>query len=262
MRFFRPSNCPWWKNRRPGRQKRDDGRGLVHPGREGRGGPRLVVVLQEPGELVLVVEPGVEVLAHRPRVPLAQAVVEPLVVGVVEPLLLHRPFEVPVHLGHEAEARHPLPHPPGRLRPEQRRPAAPGPLEDVRQDEHGHVAAHAVALAGDPQQLADHRLLRGRIAVVELQRVRPAGEVRVPAIGQDQVAPLPLDPRIVLRRLRQVALRPRHEVLRVILRPRDDPAPCGWGRSRASAGARASGAARAVAPAPHRRPARDAPCSR
>ena len=62
-------------------------------GREGRSGPGLVVVFREPGELVLVVEPGVEVLAHRPRVALAPAVVEPLVVGVVEALLQQRPFE-------------------------------------------------------------------------------------------------------------------------------------------------------------------------
>ena len=80
----------------------------------------------------------------------------------------------------------------GRLRPEQRRPASPGPLEDVGQDEHGHVAAHAVTLPGDLQQLADHRLLRGRIAVVELQRIRPAGEVRVAAVSQEPVAPVRL----------------------------------------------------------------------
>ena len=234
MRFLRPSNCPWWKNRRPGDRIRDDGRGLVHAGREGRGGPGLVVVLQEPGELVLVVEPGVQVLAHRPRVSLAQAVVEPLVVGVVEPLLLHRPFQVPVDLGHEAgssgrRSRTRC----GRLGPEQRRPAAPGPLEDLRQDEHGHVAAHAVALPGDPQQLADHRLLRGRIAVVELQRVRPAGEVRVAAVGQDATAPWAIDPAVVLRARARAAPRCRGRSSRGAPRPRGDPGPCGWGRSRA-----------------------------
>ena len=68
-------------------------------------GPRLVVVLEEAREVVLVVEIGPQVLAHRPRVPVAQAVVEPLVVGVVEALLLQRPLEVPVDLGHEAGTR-------------------------------------------------------------------------------------------------------------------------------------------------------------
>ena len=69
-----------------------------------RGGPRLVVVLEEAGQLVLIVEPGVKMLADGPGMAFAEAVVEPLVVGVVEALLLERPFQVPVDLGHEAEA--------------------------------------------------------------------------------------------------------------------------------------------------------------
>src|SRR6185295_4890249 len=56
------------------RQKRDDGRGLVHARRESGRRPGLVVVFQEPGELALEVEPGQQVLTHGPRVPLAQAV--------------------------------------------------------------------------------------------------------------------------------------------------------------------------------------------
>ena len=157
------------------------------------------MVLQEAGQLVLVVQPRAEVLAHRPGVPVAEAVVQPLVVGVIEALLLQRPFQVPVDLGHEAEVRDTLAHAPGRLRPEGLGLDAPGPLEDVGQDQHGHVAAHAVALPGDLHQLADHRLLRGRVAVVELQRVRPAGEVRIAPVGQEQVAALALDPGVVLR---------------------------------------------------------------
>ena len=112
---------------------------------------------------------------------------------------------------------------------------APGPLEDVRQDQHGHVAAHAVALAGDLQQLADHRLLRGRVAVVELQRVGPAGEIRVAAVGQQQVAALAFDPGVILRRPGQVEFRAADEVLGMVLDPGMVRAPCGWGRSRASA---------------------------
>ena len=188
MRFVAALELSLLEEAQARRQVRDDGRRLVDAGRERRRGPRLVVVLQEAGQPVLVIEPGQEVLAHRPGVPLAQAVVQPLVVGVVEPLLLQRPFEVPVDLGHEAEVGDLLPHAPGRLRPERLGADAPGPLEDLGQDEHGHVAAHAVALPGDLQQLADHRLLRGRIAVVELERVRPAGEVRVAAVGEQQVA--------------------------------------------------------------------------
>ena len=59
--------------------------------------------------------------------------------------------------------------------PEQLRLEAPSPFEDIWQDKHGHIAAHAVTLPSDPQQFPDHRLLRGGITVVQLQRIRPAG---------------------------------------------------------------------------------------
>ena len=44
-------------------------------------------------------------------------------------------------------------------------------------------------------QLADHRFLRGRVAVVELKRVRPAGEIGIAAVGEQQVAAPALRPR-------------------------------------------------------------------
>ena len=59
------------------------------------GRPRLVVVFQEAGHLVLVIQSRAEVLAHRPGVPLAEPVVQPFVVGVIESLLLQRPFAGP-----------------------------------------------------------------------------------------------------------------------------------------------------------------------
>src|SRR5437016_4575609 len=117
-------------------------------------------------------------LAHRPGVTLAEAVVEPLVVRVVESLLLEGPLQIPVDLGQEAEVRNPRPHLLGRLRPERLGPDGPGSLEDLRQDQHGHVAAHAVALPGDAHELLDHRVLKRRVAVVELQGVGPTGKVR------------------------------------------------------------------------------------
>ena len=116
---------------------------------ERRGRARLVVVLQEADHLVLVIEIGVEVLADRPDVAVAQPIVQPLVVGVVESLLLQRPFEIPVDLGHEAEAGRLLAHARGGSRPEGLRAEAPRPLEHVGQHQHRHVAAHAVALSGD-----------------------------------------------------------------------------------------------------------------
>ena len=87
------------------------------------------------------------------------------------------------------------------------------------QHEHGHVAAHPVALPGDPHELADHRLLRRRVAVVELQRVRPAWEVGVAPVRQDQIASLPLDPGVVLGLARELRLAGADEILGMILHP-------------------------------------------
>ena len=95
-----------------------------------------------------------EMLAHRSGLPLTQAVVQPFVVGVIEPLLLQRPFQVPVDLGHAQEVRIFPPHGLGCLRPEEVSPDAPTPFEHVGQDEHGHVAAHAIAWPGDALQSA------------------------------------------------------------------------------------------------------------
>ena len=50
--------------------------------------------------------------------------------------------------------------------------------------------------ARDLHQLGDHRFLRGRIAVVELQRVRPAREVRIASVCQHQIAPRSSSPSV------------------------------------------------------------------
>jgi excisionase family DNA binding protein len=71
-----------------------------------------------------------------------------------------------------------------------------------------NVAAHAVAVPGDPEQLADHRLLRRRPPVVELQRIRPTREVRVPAVRQEEIAARPPDAGVVPGRPREVELGP------------------------------------------------------
>src|SRR5436190_1372657 len=159
-------------------------------------------------------------LAHRPGVTLAEAVVEPLVVRVVESLLLEGPLQIPVDLGHEAEVRNPCPHLLGRLRPERLGLDGPGSLEDLRQDQHGHVAAHAVALPGDAHELLDHRVLKRRVAVVELQGVGPTSKVRIAAVGQQQVAALALDPDIIRRRSGLVPFGPGDVVLGMTLDPR------------------------------------------
>src|SRR5262249_43190988 len=70
------------KESQPWRQESDDCRGFLHLRRERRRRPRLVVVFQEAGELILVIQPRVEMLAHRSGVTLTQAIIQPFVVGV------------------------------------------------------------------------------------------------------------------------------------------------------------------------------------
>ena len=61
----------------------------------------------------------------------------------------------------------------------------PCPLEDLRDDKHGHVTADAITLTRDPSQLAEHGLLQIRIPIVQLQSIGPAREVGVAPIGKD-----------------------------------------------------------------------------
>ena len=93
-------------------------------------------------------------------------------------------------------------------------------MKHLRENQHRHVAPHAITLLRDFQQLADHRLLCGRVTVVELQRVRPASKVRVASVRQDQLATLRLQPYVVRRRPRQLLLRAANVVVRVLLNPR------------------------------------------
>ena len=94
------------------------------------------------------------------------------------------------------------PHRGDRLRPERRvrrrqavarQPAvAPGARDHVGQQQHRHVAADAVAAFGDRAAARPvMRLAQAGVAVVELERVRPAGEVGIAAVGQDRAGPVP-----------------------------------------------------------------------
>src|SRR6185503_3152839 len=110
------------------------------------GGPGLVVVFEEAGELVLIVESGKKMFAHGAGMAVAQAIVEPLVVGVIKPLLLESPFLIPIDFGHEAEIGMVLSDRMRGARPKEQRPLTPRAIENFGQDEHGHVAAQTVAL--------------------------------------------------------------------------------------------------------------------
>ena len=62
-------------------------------------------------------------------------------------------------------------------------------------------------------------MLRGGVAVVELERIRPSGQIGVPAVRQEHLAALALDPDVVLRGARQLELRAGEVVLGVVLDP-------------------------------------------
>ena len=90
--------------RRP-RQGGDDHRGRPFGGRrELAGDAGFVVVLDEAHEASLVFEVGAEVAAYVRGAGVEQAVVEALVVAVVEAELLELPLEIPVGLGDEQES--------------------------------------------------------------------------------------------------------------------------------------------------------------
>ena len=194
------------------------GRLMLRPGKARRGA-RLVVVLEEARQPILIVEARRQMGAQRAGIGIAQPVVQTLVVAVVEALLLQVPFEVPIGFGQEGEAGMGPAHGRDRRRPERRRRPAPGALEDLGQDKHRHVAAHAVALPGNRQQFRRLGRLQRRIGIVELQRIRPAGEIRIAPIGQDAGTLVRLDPAVVLRRRRQGLL----VALDVKIRMRLDP---------------------------------------
>ena len=92
--------------------------------------------------------------AHGLSFSMFQAVVESLVVAKIESLLLELPFEVPICLRNKKKARMRLFHRWDDLAPIVRwraRPGAvaPGSLEYGIDEQHRHVASHAVALLSD-----------------------------------------------------------------------------------------------------------------
>ena len=67
-----------------------------------------------------------------------------------------------------------------------RQPAiAPGALEHFGQDQHGHVAAHTVALFGDRHELVGHRGPQARLSIVQLEHVGPTGKIGIAAVGEN-----------------------------------------------------------------------------
>ena len=192
-------------------------------GRERRRRARLVVVLDEADEPLLVAEVGRQVPVHRLGAVVHEPVVEPLVVAVVEALLLERPLEVPVRLGHEDEAgmraldggdhRRPVV-----VRRPRRRRARPRCARRRRSSSASpcRSARRRTASAIDAERLDHGRAQVGRERV-QLHDVGPGREVRVAAVREHAVADAR---RTTPGRARGPRRSPRDEVLRVRRRPR------------------------------------------
>src|SRR6476646_2553278 len=67
--------------------------------------PGFIVILQKARRSPLELHISTEVIPHCAGMPVAETVVEPLVVCVIEALLLQSPFEIPIHLCHEQKVR-------------------------------------------------------------------------------------------------------------------------------------------------------------
>ena len=209
----------------------DEGRdALLRRGHQGRD-PRAVAILEEPDgpALVAVVRP--EVAGDPGRITAQHPVQQRRVVGEVEAELLEPPFEAPVRLADEQEARVHVANgaagvPPelaergGLLRGDRRHgPAAPGRPEDIVEHEHRHRADHPVAARGDLAQRLGHRPGDIRMAVVELGRIQPRPEVRVATVG-DPVAALGAHLEPFVGELRSVGRVRVDEPVRVAADPR------------------------------------------
>src|SRR5271170_2207144 len=139
---------------------------------------RLIVVLEEAKQLLLVVKVGTEMKPNTLCIIMLEAIIEPLVVAEVEPQLLQLPLQAPVSFGHEEELRmpsldgcdyatpvlvwRPLPC-----------AAAPGAFEDPVQQKHSHVAADTITLSRDTGDGLYHCLPKPGLKRIELQYIRP-----------------------------------------------------------------------------------------
>ena len=65
------------------------------------------------------------------------------------------------------------------------RAAAPGALEDRIQQKHRHIAADAIALAGDTRDGFNHGLPKPWLKSIQLQHIRPCREIGIASAGKD-----------------------------------------------------------------------------
>src|SRR6516162_6678097 len=149
-----------------------------------------------------------------------QTVIESLVIAEVEPVLLQFPLKVPIRLRYEEEAGMLSFHrrddvSPVLCRGSEARATPPGAFEDCIQQKHRHVATYAVALAGYVPQSCDHCLSQPRLKSIELQHIRPCGEIGVPAASVDSLMYLNVRRWV----LTDIFGSPLNEVLRMLVDP-------------------------------------------
>src|SRR5580700_9458640 len=89
----------------PGQGGYCDCRGPFPCRRKGRCGPWLIMVLEEAKQFILICRGGTEMKPKILCVVMLQAIINPLVVTEVEPLLLQLPLHIPVSFGNEQELR-------------------------------------------------------------------------------------------------------------------------------------------------------------
>src|SRR5271165_7010058 len=145
---------------------------------------------------------------------------EPLVVAEVETLLLQLPLQVPVSLGNKEKVRmrflsggdYVAPVLGFRPRP---CTAAPRAFEDCVQQQHRHVAANAIALAGNTGKRFNRGPAKPGLKRIQLQHILPRRKVGVSSAGADCSLYL----NVGLGLIPGVVSIPPYEVLRTL----DDP---------------------------------------
>src|SRR5665647_627945 len=167
---------------------------------------RFVMVLEEPGKLILIVRCCIKMLTHSSCMAFAQTVIKPFVIGKIKALLLHGPLHIPVDFSHEAETRDFVTYGLYCYWPEWLRFAAPGLFKDLGQDQHGHIASYPVALFRDTKEFSCHGLRRCRVTVIELQCVWPSDKERITAISENHITIHSPDSGVILRIFFKVAL--------------------------------------------------------
>src|SRR5947209_15230296 len=154
-----PLELPIMEKAEAGTQERQDSCGAVLLGGKHSGRTGLIMILEETRRFHLEVRIGTEVIAYGPGMPFAESIVEPLVVGVIEPLLLQCPFEVPIDLRHEQEIGIVFANRMDCVWPEGFWSLTPGALKHFGEDQHCHVTANAVAVSCNSFEFTNHSLL-------------------------------------------------------------------------------------------------------